>query len=129
MTKDHNTIFCPSSKCEDGAILLGIRRKDGKIAFISQKMTVNEEFVRIASQDGTPESKFRFGNVCVNDSCKQWENDRCGVIDKIMGVVGKIKEPSTLPNCSIREQCRWYEQIGGKACVVCPEIITDSREV
>lgn len=121
-------ILCPSSTCEEGAILLGITKNDGRITFLSHKIIVNEEFVQIARSGRSPEKRFRFSNMCVNSACKQWQDNRCGVIDKILEGLGPIKEPTELPKCSIREQCRWYEQHGGRACAMCPEVITDSRQ-
>jgi hypothetical protein len=31
-----------------------------------------------------------------------------------------------LPDCSIRTTCRWFGQIGEKACTVCPLVMTDN---
>jgi hypothetical protein len=30
-----------------------------------------------------------------------------------------------LPRCSIRANCRWFDQQGADACRVCPFVITD----
>ena len=120
-------IMCPSSSCEEGSNLLGIIQGDGRVSFISHKLIVNEEFVHIAHNGRRPEKRFRFSNQCVNSSCKQWAGGRCGVIDRIIEDIGPINELAELPNCSIRSECRWYQQCGGKACAICPEVITDSR--
>jgi hypothetical protein len=117
---------CPSSTCKEGANLLGIVQPDGHIAFINQKLTVNEEFVQVATKGRNPEKRFRFSNKCVNSACKQWTGERCGVIDRIIEAVDSISVPAELPDCPIRSECRWYKQCGGKACAVCPEIITDT---
>jgi hypothetical protein len=120
--------MCPSSSCEEGSNLLGIIQNDGHVSFLSDRLTINEEFIQIAHTGRSPEKRFRFSNVCVSSSCKQWNKGRCGVIDKIIEDIGRIKEPDELPRCSIRAECRWYQQCGGKACIVCPEVITDSRK-
>lgn len=126
MTTDEKTILCPSSKCEDGATLLGVVQKDGHVSFLSKKMVVNQEFVEIARSGRSPEKRFRFSNKCMQGSCAQWSVNRCGIIDKLIETFGPRDEPSELPNCSIRAQCRWYKQHGGRACVVCPETIYDN---
>jgi hypothetical protein len=123
-----NEVACPSATCKEGANLLGIIQPDGRVSFLNQKLNINEEFVQIAHRGRSPEKRFRFSNNCIKSSCKQWTGDRCGVIDRILDEVGIIEEPPELPECSIRSECRWYNQCGGKACAICPEVITNSLE-
>jgi hypothetical protein len=122
---NNESILCPSAQCEDGAILLGVVRKDGHISFISKKVVIDEEFVSISHIGRSPEKRFRFADTCVKAACKHWTSDRCKVIDNIVDILANQTESSKLPDCSIREQCRWFKQLGSKACAVCPEIITD----
>jgi len=56
------------------------------------------------------------------------DRKRCGIIDSIIEDIGIINEPTELPKCSIRSESRWYQQCGGKACAICPEVITNSLE-
>ncbi|MBI5145818.1 MAG: hypothetical protein HZA84_01195 [Thaumarchaeota archaeon] len=122
--EDH--LMCPSAKCDDGAILLGVVQKNGHIAFLSEKLTVNNEFIQIAHKGRMPEKRFRFANTCVMSGCKQWTGKRCSVIDEVIKVIlDTVEEPNEIPDCSIRSQCRWYSQCGAKACAVCPEVVTD----
>jgi hypothetical protein len=119
-------ILCPSSKCEEGAILLGIVQQDGHVGFVNQRLYINKEFVEVARTGRSPEKRFRFGNKCMSAACEQWSDGHCTVMERIMNVNGSVREPSCLPSCSIRPQCRWYQQHGGRACAICPFIITDS---
>jgi hypothetical protein len=57
---DNKAILCPSSRCQAGAILLGIVQDVGKISFTREKIIVNEEFVEIARMGRAPEKRFRF---------------------------------------------------------------------
>lgn len=123
VNKDH--ILCPSAQCEEGSILLGIVKKDGHVSFASEKIFIDKEFVQIAHLGRSPEKRFRFANVCMKNACKHWTGNQCEVIDKIMEIVLAKEEPSDLPKCSIRNECRWYKQYSGKACAVCPIVITD----
>lgn len=120
--------LCPSHTCEKGAILLGVVMRDGQVAFSSDRIIVNEEFVQVARAGRAPEKRFRFGGQCVQSGCKQWTGTRCGVIDKITDSVEINVGNSNLPECSIRSGCRWFYQSGDKACAICPEVITDLRE-
>jgi hypothetical protein len=122
-------ILCPSARCEDGAILLGIILPDGRVAFASDRVEINQEFVDTANEGRSPEARFRFAGRCVQNGCKQWTGARCGVIDRVVEILDS-QEPvaDALPDCSIRPQCRWFHQSGAKACSACPEVITDLRE-
>jgi hypothetical protein len=125
-TANEKVVLCPSADCKENAILLGLVQKNGHIHFVSDtKIFVDNEFVHIANRGRKPEKRFRFADKCMTSGCKQWTENRCCVIDKVMSVLTPIDEPSELPACSIRDQCRWYEQCGGKACMVCSEVITD----
>lgn len=124
---DSETILCPSLRCQEGAILVGIVLPNGRVAFSSNQIIVDQEFVQIASKGRSPEKRFRFGGLCVKGGCQQWTGTRCGVIDTVMKTVSQGKVASALPDCSIRSQCRWFYQSGTDACAVCPEVITDLR--
>lgn len=121
--KEH--ILCPSSRCEEGAILLGVIQHDGHVSIASDRFVIDNQFVQIAHLGRSPERRFRFAGDCANNSCVQWSEGRCKVIDKAIKIFGENMESTELRSCSIRNQCRWYKQCGGKACAICPEIITD----
>lgn len=123
----NNNTLCPSSKAEAGAILLGVITPQEQVAMLSEQVEINQEFIEEISQEKTPESQFRFANRCVKSGCQQWTSGRCGVIDAVMKVNPNLQAKDFhLPICSIRPQCRWYQQLGANACVVCPFIITDA---
>jgi hypothetical protein len=120
--------LCPSGRCQDGSILLGIVQQDGRVSIANEKIVVDKEFVQIARRGRSPEKRFRFAEACVNTGCKQWSDGRCGVIDKVIEILMPKDDPVELPECAIRSECRWYKQCGGKACTVCPEVVTDLKE-
>jgi len=119
-------ILCPSGLCEEGSILIGIVQRSGRIGFIKEKIIVDEEFVRIAHKGRSPEKRFRFAEQCREGACAQWSDGRCGVIDEVITMLAPTRVPDELPPCSIRPECRWFRQRGGRACAVCPEVITNS---
>lgn len=118
-------VMCPSARCQNGAVLLGLVGSDGTVSFISEKIVINDEFVQIAREGRTPEKRFRFAGRCVESACKQWAEHECGVIDEVFKSLDVSGESVDIPNCSIRPQCRWYQQSGLSACSVCPFVITD----
>lgn len=141
---------CPSSDCHTGAVLFGIVLPGGRVAFASNKIVVDEEFVRVArEQPRPPEQRFRFSTTCVRGACMQWDANLdgpaiggCSLIDRLMvsmneerdagrdqAAAGTLRvgeaEDESLPECSIRDECRWYRQRGGDACAICPNVVTD----
>lgn len=126
---ENTCILCPSAECRDGAILLGIVQSNGVISFLeNEKKVVNEEFIQIAKKGRIPEKRFRFAYPCMKSQCKQWMENKCTVIEKAMQVVNSNYLTNILPECSIRSQCRWYEQCGRSACSICPHVITDMED-
>ena len=76
--------MCPSSRCEPGAVLLGVIVGPGTLAYASDRLVVDEEFVQIARAGRSPEKRFRFSARCVQSACRQWTGTRCGVIDAVL---------------------------------------------
>lgn len=124
---DSEKILCPSAPLHEGAILVGIVMRDGRVAFASDRIVVDAEFVRVAREGRSPENRFRFGSACMKSGCAQWTGERCSVIDRQMEAARVEAAPHELPDCSLRSQCRWFNQRGAAACAVCPEVITDMR--
>jgi hypothetical protein len=125
------TLLCPSSRCEEGALLLGIVQRDGTVAFTPDALRVDAAFVAAAHRGRKPEARFRFASPCQRRRCVQWNGERCGVVDAVLrGVADAGMEVSgSQPACSIRAQCRWFDQSGIEACLVCPLVITELADV
>src|SRR5262245_65978202 len=104
--------LCPSFPCEEGAYLLGIVRHDGRVAFTPEEIRIDAEFVQVARQGRTPEARFRFAGPCFRSRCQKWTGERCGVIDSVLEEVPetRVELPGSLPTCSIRASCRWFDQ-------------------
>ncbi len=107
--------------------MVGVVLTNGRIAYAADRLELSNEFVEVAKQADSPERMFRFASPCRNKGCLQWAGDQCGVINRLLEVNSHIEAEGTLPQCSIRLQCRWFNQEGERACALCPYIITDSR--
>lgn len=127
MLAEKNKILCPSSKCTEGAILLGIVLPDGKVAISSTEYIVDEEFVSEAKKGRTPEDRFRFSTPCAVSKCGNWNGTRCSVIDlvdeEVKERIGKAPADFVPPACAIRPGCRWYLQNGSQACFACEFVV------
>lgn len=118
---------CPSGRCRENAVLLGIVSPDGKVAYITPQVLVDKPFVDRAKNGRIAEARFRFAEPCVEGGCENWVADRCGVIDRVIGspeAASRRTEPGQpLPRCSIRSSCRWYSQWHAEACAICPLVV------
>src|ERR1700694_2540267 len=92
---------CPSSDCHAGAVLLGIVLPNGRVAFASNRIVVDEEFVRIAREGRPPERRFRFSTTCVRGACRQWTGSDSSLIDRLVAAFeeqhGTLVVPDELP--------------------------------
>lgn len=123
------TKLCPSSRCDEGNILLGLVNAGGRIDFIPQRVEIDAEFVAIAKQGRPPERRFRFSSPCLTRGCEKWDGERCGVA-KILHERGPELFPpepeAGLPRCSIRPDCRWHGEYGDSICFACSWVVTES---
>jgi hypothetical protein len=122
--------LCPSGRCEEGAMLLGIVGADGTVGYVRPPAVIDEAFVTEVKRRGDPERRFRFAQPCVEADCSQWTGSRCGVIERVLEAAvdaAAIPQSCALPACGIRPVCRWFAQEGTHACAVCPLVVTDLR--
>jgi hypothetical protein len=116
-------LLCPSARCEEGAILLGVVGPNSRVGFIRPRITVDQDFVEAARGGRAPEKRFRFAQPCIEDGCRHWQSGRCHVADVAAAREEAVERP--LPACSIRPSCRWFAQSGAAACAACPYVVTD----
>lgn len=127
-------ILCPSSRCKDGAIVLGIVLPNNTIAYADQRYSLHAQQASDMQQHPiAPEKRFRFSSPCAQCGCGQWQKDssnehggHCGVIESVLSTPQPPGLSKELPSCSIRTQCRWFIQRGEEACSVCRYVVTDS---
>ena len=116
---------CPSAPAQPGAILLGLRQADGRIAPLRTAMRIDADFIAAAARHGPPEARMRFASPCLEGGCTQWTGHSCGVVARVLA---EIAPPPTasLPPCLIRATCRWHAERGGAACAICDRVVTDA---
>jgi hypothetical protein len=114
---------CPSGRCQEGSLLLGVVNADQSVGFIHPAIPLDEEFVERAGT--APLRRFRFAEPCATSRCAQWTGERCGVIDEVLAEAPGQPLGAPLPFCSIRRTCRWFGQSGRAACAVCRFVVTE----
>ena len=112
-------VLCPSAPADVKAILLGVVQADGSVAFLKDRIEVTREFLEIAAKGREPETRFRFSSPCIRSGCQQWVNGGCSLPERLARTIPDPGD-APLPECSIRGQCRWFDQRGSDACRICP---------
>jgi len=120
--------MCPSAPPGKETLLLGRFTEEGNLAFAAKPLRVTEAFLAAAAEGGDIGKRFRFTAPCLQHRCSRWRDGVCAVGEAAVRVAGEFGEPTSLPACYIRPQCRWFEQQGAPACRACPHIVHDMSE-
>jgi hypothetical protein len=70
---------------------------------------------------------FRFAAPCMRQECRNWTGTSCHVAELLVQILPPVVE--TLPACTLRSDCQWFQQEGGSACKRCPQVVTDDERL
>ncbi|QLE55849.1 nitrogen fixation protein [Nostoc sp. TCL26-01] len=123
----HKNTLCPSARpeSEDSIVfgLIGGTVTEPHVVYLQQPLPVTDELIAKANPV-TPAEIFRMAAPCAAKGCQHFDGHDCRlamrIVEKLPAVVEK------LPPCSIRRDCRWWQQEGKLACMRCPQVITDN---
>jgi hypothetical protein len=117
---------CPSGQAGPGATLLGIVGPGGRVVFTPRGPRITAELrtgLADRAGDGSVESRYRFATACAESGCAFWDG-ACRALSAAREDYGEHSAPDVLPECGIRETCRWWAQEGAAACGVCVHVRT-----
>ena len=121
------TTLCPSARPEwIGSIVFGVVSgtvEDPRVAYLPKPQPVTDELIAQASPV-TPTEVFRTAAACAKSDCQHFDGKDCRLAMRIVEKLPAVVEG--LPPCSIRRDCRWWQQEGKAACMRCPQVITDN---
>ncbi|MBD2438061.1 nitrogen fixation protein [Nostoc sp. FACHB-110] len=123
----NTSTLCPSTRPEsEGSVVFGLISgtvTEPRVAYLKQPLPVTEELIAKTSPV-TPAEIFRTAAPCEAKGCQHFDGNNCRlatrIVEKFSAVVAE------LPPCSIRRDCRWWQQEGKVACMRCPQVITDN---
>ncbi len=123
-------IACPSAPCEEDSRLFGVVGPSGRVGYVIPSLPVTTDFVRRAEAGESATQRFRFTAPCIGVSCSQWDGQGCRIgAELAAGSAASGASASVagaeLPDCGIRDTCRWFDQEGAAACALCPLVTTD----
>ncbi|MGM3308753.1 nitrogen fixation protein [Anabaena sp. WFMT] len=121
------TTLCPSARPEsENSVVFGIISgtvAEPRVAYLKQPQPITDELIAKASPI-TPAEIFRTAAPCAATGCQHFDGQDCRLATRIVENLPAATEE--LPPCSIRRDCRWWNQEGKAACMRCPQVITDN---
>ncbi|MBS9393185.1 MAG: nitrogen fixation protein [Dolichospermum sp. OL03] len=121
------TTLCPSARPEPGESfvfgIIGGTVTEPRVAYLKQPQPITDELIAKVSPV-TPAEVFRTASTCATNGCQHFDGKNCGLATRIVENLPTVGEE--LPPCSIRRDCRWWQQEGKAACMRCPQVITDN---
>ena len=66
--------------------------------------------------------------VILTDEAEGTYLDKFAVLEEAQAQNYLLPGDTSLPQCSIRESCRWFDQTGADACAVCDAVVTETRD-
>ena len=131
MKKTDQQTFCPSAQPDwKGAKVFGVvggTPDAPETAYLDSPAPVTEELLEMAEPVSADEV-FRIAAPCACSDCGHFDSEQsnCRLAQKIVRWVPMVSE--SLPVCSIRAECRWWQQEGRAACLRCPQVVTRNKQ-
>jgi hypothetical protein len=121
------TTLCPSARPEspDGVVfgIISGTVEAPRVAYLKQPQPITEELLAKAGPV-TPAEIFRTASPCATKGCQHFDGKDCRLVSRVVENLPPVA--AELPPCSIRRDCRWWQQEGSAACMRCPQVITDN---
>lgn len=121
------TMLCPSARPElADSVVFGVVSgtvTEPRVTYLKKPLPITDELLAKVSPV-TPGEVFRTAAPCVESGCKHFDGEDCRLAIRIVDNFSTVLEE--LPPCSIRRDCRWWQQEGKAACMRCPQLITDN---
>jgi len=111
-------IQCPSYQIEEATGVLGRRQENGTVKLFETILPVPDS-ARPTLVANEALRTTRFVGPCLSDECVYW-NQGCRLGTALSRVPGHAD--SAIPDCPIRDRCRWYLENGSSSCRVCVSV-------
>jgi hypothetical protein len=123
---DADALLCPSAQPDmPEAQLVGvIDRSQGqpRVGYINGRV----EFSAVLDELGSvpPLRVLRIAARCQESRCHHFDGAACTLAQRIVEALPEVS--AALPPCAIRRTCRWHAEQGKRACLRCPQVITEA---
>ena len=117
--------LCPSARPEmPGALAFGVVAGTVEaplLVHFDEPQPVTEELLALA-HPAAPVEVFRFAAPCAGHACGHFDGQDCRLATRIVQILPLAV--SGLPPCTLRPECRWWQQEGKAACLRCPQVVS-----
>jgi hypothetical protein len=117
--------LCPSAQPDwPRSVLVGVvggTAIEPRLSFAREATPVSPNLLAL-TEPVDPTEVFRFAAPCLCSGCVHFQLNECGLARRIVQLLPAVV--SELPTCTIRADCRWWQQEGRKACLRCPQVVT-----
>jgi hypothetical protein len=120
--------LCPSARPDwEGSKVIGVvggTAETPEVAYLTEAQPVTDELLALA-RPVAPTEVFRIAAPCACSGCGHFspEQAKCKLAEKIVRWAPVVVDK--LPACTIRPDCKWWQQEGRAACMRCPQVVTD----
>lgn len=126
-TPSEKTTLCPSARPDwQNSKVFGIVNGTvelPQVTYLKESLPITEELLK-QIEPVTPTEVFRIAGACATSNCQHFDGTNCRLAQRAVAHLPIVVED--LPACSIRRDCRWWQQEGKAACMRCPQVITDN---
>src|SRR5438552_19146767 len=107
--------LCPSAQPGmDQCRVLGVVQRDGPapvLQYLKEYLPATPE-VLASSFPLKPTEVYRLSATCAEHKCPHFDGADCQLATRVVQILPAVVD--TLPPCTIRKDCRWYFQEGGR---------------
>ena len=119
--------YCPSAQpTMEGAFAIGVvggTAEERRVGYLTERVPVSDELLKLAGPV-RPTEVFRFAAPCAGGACQHYDGSDCRLATKLVQLTPPVTR--ALPACTLRPECRWWQQEGKAACMVCPSVRTQT---
>ena len=118
---------CPSAQpTEAGSFAFGVVGGSvgaPEVSYLTERVPITGELLALAGPV-RPTEVFRFAAPCATERCGHYDGHECRLVTKLVQLTPPVTQ--ALPACTLRPDCRWWQQEGKLACMRCPSVRTES---
>jgi hypothetical protein len=119
--------LCPSAQADwSGSVVIGVvggSAEEPRLTPLAKRLPVTDKLLAL-SHPVSPTEVFRFAAPCRQAACAHFAESKCQLARRVAEILPAVTPE--LPVCSVRENCRWWQQEGPRACARCPQVVTDN---
>lgn len=120
--------YCPSSAPDEpDATVFGVisgAPEKPTVVYLSDPVLVTRDLLEKLGDVPASEA-LRIAAPCRQGACAHFRDSQCSLITKIVRATPEASADASVPQCHLRDRCRWWAQEKVAACRRCPAIVTD----